>query len=213
MQRFLDYTVAIAILILIGYDTFAILTGTATASTIAEAAVGWGVILALAVVAFIKTVSNSTWTGSQSRSPQAPRSFPDEIKTFITSKFDSLYSRISVCISTAERAIDKIERLSSRFDTAIEKLNTLEDSTDGISSTVSDMKSTVESFVADPKPDAFVATINTLDDNGKLIKLYDLEPEDTYEVALEKARKSLEARKEEGNPVDNARITVLPVFY
>ncbi|MBR2198371.1 MAG: hypothetical protein IJ909_08170 [Fibrobacter sp.] len=213
MQRFLVYTVAIAILILIGYDTFAILTGTATASTIAEAAVGWGVILALSVVAFIKTVSNSTWTGSKARSPQAPHSFPDEIKTFIASKFDSLYSRISVCITTAERAIDRIERMGSKVDSAMEQLHGLEETTEGISSTVFDMKSTVESFVADPKPDAFVTTINTMDDNGKLVKLYDLEPEDTYELALEKARESLEARKEEGNPVENARITVLPVFY
>ena len=206
MQRFLVYTVAIAILILVGYDTFAILTGTATASTIAEAAVGWGVILSLAVVAFIKTVANSTWTGSQSRSPQAQRSFPDDIKTFLTGKLDSLYSRISTCISTVERTI-------SRVDSAMEKLRGLEESTEGISSTVSDMKSTVDSLVTDPTPDAFVATINTLDDNGKLVKLYDLEPEDTYEIALEKARESLEARKEEGNPVENARITVLPVFY
>lgn len=213
MQRFLVYTVAIAILILIGYDTFAILTGTATASTIAEAAVGWGVILSLAVVAFIKTVANSTWTGSQSRNPQAPHSFPDDIKTFLTGKLDSLYSRISVCITTAERAIDRIERLGSKVDSAIEKLHGLEETTEGISSTVSDMKSTVDSLVTDPTPDAFVATINTLDDNGKLVKLYDLEPEDTYDVALEKARESLEARKEEGNPVENARITVLPVFY
>ena len=92
-----------------------------------------------------------------------------------------------------------------------DKVDTVESKVDDIDSKVDDINSTLDSRLG-PEPDGFVAVINTTDENGKLVKLYDLPVSSTYEDAIQDAKDSLQARAEEGNPVAEAKITVVPVY-
>ena len=92
-----------------------------------------------------------------------------------------------------------------------DKVDTVESKVDTVDSKVDDINSTLDSRLG-PEPDGFVAVINTTDENGKLVKLYDLPVSSTYEDAIQDARDSLQARAEEGNPVAEAKITVVPVY-
>jgi outer membrane murein-binding lipoprotein Lpp len=103
-----------------------------------------------------------------------------------------------------------IGEVDDKVDTLDSKVDTLDDKVDDINSKVDDINETLETFL--PEPDGFVAVINTTDDNGKLVKLYDLPVSDTYDDAIQAARDSLQARRDEGNPVTEAKITVVPVY-
>lgn len=92
-----------------------------------------------------------------------------------------------------------------------DKVGTVESKVDDIDSKVDDINSTLDSRLG-PEPDGFVAVINTTDENGKLVKLYDLPVSSTYEDAIQDAKDSLQARADEGNPVAEAKITVVPVY-
>lgn len=106
------------------------------------------------------------------------------------------------------------EELSDKIDTLADETDTLKDefqeTAADIRERLNDLHDTVDE---PPKPDAWVATINTVDENGKLVKVYDLAPEDTTEEALAAARGSLMARDTEGQPVKDARITLAPIYY
>lgn len=184
MAKTLIYIVAAGILVLLGVDGYLAATARASAHTIIELAVGLGAILAFAVAAFIKTVSGSTSWGI---------CWPRRgWKAEVAAKLDSLsQSRDSHCnrIGTLR---DDVDELDSKFDDLSEKVESIADDSDG--------------------PDAWVATINTKDDNGKLVKVYDLPPEDTKEEAIEAARGSLMARECEGNPVADAVITLTGAY-
>lgn len=102
---------------------------------------------------------------------------------------------------------DKLDTLSGETDSLKDEL---QDTADDIRERLSELNDKVDE---PPTPDAFVPSINTLDENGKLVKVYDLPPEDTVEDAVAAARLSIHARETEGRPVASPRITTTPVFY
>ena len=181
MTKSLIYIVAAAILVLLGVDTFLVVTGKGTPSTVIELAVGSGAILAFAIAAFVKTIGGFSWP-SWHRSRKV----------------------------TIDEVDDKVDTLDSKVDTLDDKVDDIDSKVGDIDSKVDGINETLETIL--PEPDGFVAVINTTDDNGKIVKLYDLPVSDTYEDAIQAARDSLQARRDEGNPVTEAKITVVPVY-
>ena len=183
MIKTLIYTVAAAILAVAGFNTYLIASGQASPTTVVETVAVYAVILVLAGAAFVKAVG----------SPNI------HLPSFGKKK-------------TAEQ--DAWDNLDSKLDTLSEETDSLKDE---LHETADDIKDSIQSLRdridEPPTPDAWVATINSLDENGKLVKVYDLPPEDTVEEALASAHGSLMARDTEGRPVDNARITVSPVYF
>lgn len=175
MTKSLIYIVAAAILVLLGVDTFLVVTGKGTPSTVIELAVGGGAILAFAIAAFVRTVGGFPW-------PSWHRS--------------------------RKVTIDEVD---SKVDTLDDKVDDIDSKVDSVDSKVEDINETLDNRLG-PEPDGFVAVINTTDGNGKLVKLYDLPVSDTYDDAIQAARDSLQARRDEGNPVTEAKITVVPVY-
>lgn len=105
---------------------------------------------------------------------------------------------------TIDEVDDKVDSLDSKVDDIDSKM-------DSVDSKVEDINETLDNRLG-PEPDGFVVVINTTDDDGKIVKLYDLPVSDTYEDAIQAARDSLQARRDEGNPVAEAKITVVPVY-
>ena len=99
---------------------------------------------------------------------------------------------------------DKVSAVDSKVDDIDSKVDSVDSKVDDINSTLNDRLG--------PEPDGFVAVINTTDENGKIVKLYDLPVSNTYDDAIQDAKDSLQARAEEGNPVTEAKITVVPVY-
>ena len=89
----------------------------------------------------------------------------------------------------------RIDGLDSRIEDAESRLDALEDADSGVSS-----------------PVAWMASVHTVDENGKLQWVYDLPPEDSKADAIDAAHGSLVARDCEGQTVHNPRITVQPVY-
>jgi len=106
---------------------------------------------------------------------------------------------------------DKVDTLDNKVDTLDDKVDSLDSKVDSVDSKVGDIDETLDSRLG-PEPDGFVAVINTTGEDGKIVKLYDLPVSDTYEDAIQAARESLQARAEEGNPVEDAKVTVVPVY-
>lgn len=102
-------------------------------------------------------------------------------------------------------------QLTDKVDGLDSDLGTLSEKVDGIDSKVDDINSTLDSRLG-PEPSGFVPTINSTDENGKLVKVYDLPVQDTYEDAVQAAKDSIQAREDEGNPVSEPKITVVPAF-
>lgn len=104
-----------------------------------------------------------------------------------------------------------IDEVDDKVDTLDSKVDDIDSKMDSVDSKVEDINETLDNRLG-PEPDGFVAVINTTDDDGKIVKLYDLPVSDTYEDAIQAARDSLQARRDEGNPVTEAKITVVPVY-
>lgn len=104
-----------------------------------------------------------------------------------------------------------IDEVDDKVDTLDSKVDDIDSKMDSVDSKVEDINETLDNRLG-PEPDGFVAVINTTDDDGKIVKLYDLPVSDTYEDAIQAARESLQARRDEGNPVTEAKITVVPVY-
>lgn len=184
MAKTLIYIVAAGILVLLGVDGYLVATAKANAHTIIELAVGVAAILAFAIAAFIKTVSGSTSWGI---------GWPKRgWKAELAARVDSLSQSRDVHGDRICTLRDDVDELDNKFDDLSAKVESIADDSDG--------------------PNAWVATINTTDENGKLVKVYDLPPEDTRDEAIESARGSLMARECEGNPVEDAKITLTPVY-
>ena len=188
MTKFLIYTVAAAILVLLGVDTFLVATGRGTPTTVVELAVGGGAILAFAVAAFVRTVGGFSWPWHRGR-----RVTVDEVD----SKVDNLDS--------------KVDDVDSKVDALDDKVDTLDSKVDALDDKVDDIRETVAERLGEA-PDGFVPVINTVGPDGKLVRLYDLPVADTYEDAIQAARESIAAREAEGNPVPEAKVTVVPVY-
>lgn len=184
MIKTLIYTVALAVLAVAGFNTYLIASGQASPTTIVETVAVYAVIVILAGAAFVKAVG-SPWTFHL---PKWGRKKQEEQ--------------------------DAWDELSEKIDSLSEETDSLKDefqeTADDIKERLSELNDKVDE---PPTPDAFVATVNTVDENGKLVKVYDLAPEDTIEQAVAAARGSLMARDIEGQHVENARITTTPVFY
>lgn len=104
-----------------------------------------------------------------------------------------------------------IDEVDDKVDTLDSKVDDIDSKMDSVDSKVEDINETLDNRLG-PEPNGFVAVINTTDDDGKIVKLYDLPVSDTYEDAIQAARESLQARRDEGNPVTEAKITVVPVY-
>ena len=183
MAKFLIYIVAIAILTVFGVDIYQVLTKQATLHTVVETAVVAGAIVAFAAAAFVKTIGGFSFHWPFHRSRKV----------------------------TIDDVDDKVDTLDSKVDDIDSKVDGIDSKVDGIDSKVDDINETLDNRLG-PEPDAFVAVINTTDDDGKIVKLYDLPVSDTYEDAIQAARDSLQARREEGNPVAEAKVTIVPVY-
>lgn len=179
MTKTLTYIVGAAIVAVLAADAVLLARGTASTATVIELAVGGAVILALAVAFFIRAVSG--WSASRSR------------KTSLSDVLDAVES-------AREDVSGDIERLQSTTDIVEERTANIASDLDRLTGVVEDRIGLL--------PDGFFATVNTVGDDGKLQKLYDLPVKETREEAVQSARDSLEARENEGNPVHNPRITV-----
>jgi hypothetical protein len=183
MLKTLVYTVALAVLGVAGFNTYLIASGQASPTTIVETVAVYAVIVILAVAAFVKAVGSPGF-----RLP----SFGKRKK--------------------AEQ--DAWDNLDSKLDTLSDETDSLKDelheTADDIKDSIQELRDRIDE---PPTPDAWVASINSIDENGKLVKVYDLPPEDSVEEALASAHGSLMARDTEGRHVDNARITIAPVYF
>lgn len=104
-----------------------------------------------------------------------------------------------------------IDEVDSKVDNLSTQVDDIDSKMDSVDSKVDDINETLDGRLG-PEPDGFVAVINTTDEDGKIVKLYDLPVSDTYQDAIQAARESLQARIDEGNPVAEAKITVVPVY-
>jgi hypothetical protein len=104
-----------------------------------------------------------------------------------------------------------IDEVDGKVDTLDSKVDDIDSKVDTLDGKVDDINETLDNRLG-PAPDGFVAVINTTDGDGKIVKLYDLPVSDTYEDAIQAARDSLQARMDEGNPVAEAKVTVVPVY-
>ena len=183
MLKTLVYTVAAAIIAVTGFNTFLLVTGQASPTTVIETVAVYAVIVVLAGAAFVKAVGSPNFSlpsfGKRKKAEQDAWDNLDSKLDTLSDETDSLKDELH---ETADDIKDSIKELRDRIDEP-------------------------------PTPDAWVATINSLDENGKLVKVYDLPPEDSVEEALASARGSLMARDTEGQPVSNASITIAPVYY
>ena len=112
---------------------------------------------------------------------------------------------------TIDEVDSKVDTLDSKVDDVDDKVDTLDNKVDDIGSKVDSIDETLDDRLG-PVPDGFVPVINTVGPDGKLVRLYDLPVADTYEDAIQAARDSIEARESEGNPVAEAKVTVVPVY-
>ena len=186
MLKFITYSVAIAILVIFGADIYLAVAGKASPTTVVEIAVCGSVILAVAIAAFIQAVKRFSWN-----------------------------SKHKVTVDDLDEKVDtidtKVDTLDDKVGTLDSKVDGLDSKTDRIETTICEVQESLDARLG-PEPDSFVATIFTRDENGKLVRLYDLPPSDSYEQALSDARESVQARKAEGNPVREATVTVSKAY-
>ena len=109
-------------------------------------------------------------------------------KSYQPDRLDELDSRIDGLDESLDSAMERISDAESRLDA-------LEDADSGV-----------------PSPVAWVASVHTIDGNGKLQWVYDLPPEHSKSDAIDAAHGSLVARDCEGQTVHSPRITVRPVY-
>lgn len=102
------------------------------------------------------------------------------------------------------------DAIADKLDEIADESENIKGDLDDIKDAIAEIQDAVGKF---PAPDAWVPTVNTVDGNGKLEKVYDLPPADTVEEAITAAKESIQARDSELRPVPNPRITVTPVFY
>ena len=193
MKNFLIYIVAIAILALVGVDGYFVYTRQASPQTIVEFAVGAGALLAWAAVSFVHVIGGIHISLPSFRRKPKPATTDDDDQV------------------TLSDINDKVGDLSSSVESVQSDVSGMGETLDSLKDTVDGIKETVEANLGQA-PEGFVATINTEYPDGKLHKVYDLPVSDSYEAALEDARESLEARKREGQPVLEPKITVVPVY-
>lgn len=193
MKNFLIYIVAIAILALVGVDGYFVYTRQASSQTIVEFAVGVGALLAWAAVSFAHVIGGIHISLPSFRRKPKPDTTADDDQV------------------TLSDINEKVGDLSSSVESVQSDVNGMGETLDSLKETVDGIKETVEANFGQA-PEGFVATINTEYPDGKLHKVYDLPVSDSYEDALEDARKSLEARQREGQPVFEPKITVVPVY-
>ena len=191
MKKFIIFALGLGILAILAADTVFVALGTASAFTIAETAVGWAFVLAVAVAAFVKTV-NCSWP------------FP---KAQVKADVDWLTSRIDEL--EAENDDLRVERdtLNEKISELNDRLAAFEDG-DGMPETEPDH----EAEFADEHLEGLEPVIATVLPDGKLQDLYTLPPEPSIDEAYAAARASLDARETEGNPVENPRIRFRPVY-
>lgn len=193
MKNFLIYIVAIAILALVGVDGYFVYNRQASTQTIVEFAVGVGALLAWAAVSFAHVIGGIHISLPSFRRKPKPDTTADDDQV------------------TLSDINEKVGDLSSSVESVQSDVNGMGETLDSLKETVDGIKETVEANFGQA-PEGFVATINTEYPDGKLHKVYDLPVSDSYEDALEDARKSLEARQREGQPVLEPKITVVPVY-
>lgn len=189
MKKFIIFALGLGILAILAADTVFVLLGTASAFTIAETAVGWAFVLAVAVAAFVKTV-NGSWPFQ--------RVIPNV--DYLTSRIDELEAENDDLREERDTLNEKIGELNDR-------LTAYEDG-DGMPDTEPDP----ETEFADEHLEGLEPVIATTLPDGKLQDLYTLPPEPSIDEAYAAARASLDAREAEGNPVENPRIRFRPVY-
>ena len=204
MKNFLIYIVAIAILALVGVDGYFVYTRQASTQTIVEFAVGVGALLAWAAVSFAHVIGGIHISLPSFRRKPKPGTTADDDQVTLS----DINEKVGDLSSSVESVQSDVSGMGETLDSLKETVN---GTLDGLKETVDGIKETVEANFGQA-PEGFVATINTEYPDGKLHKVYDLPVSDSYEDALEDARKSLEARQREGQPVLEPKITVVPVY-
>jgi len=191
MKKFIIFALGLGILAILAADTVFVLLGTASVFTIAETAVGWAFVLAVAVAAFIKTV-NGSWP------------FP---KAQVKADVDYLTSRIDELEAENDDLREERNTLNEKISELNDRLASFEDGDD-----MPDTESDHESEFADEHLEGIEPVIATTLPDGKLQDLYTLPPEPSIDEAYAAARASLDAREAEGNPVENPRIRFRPIY-
>ena len=191
MKKFIIFALGLGILAILAADTVFVALGTASAFTIAETAVGWAFVLAVAVAAFVKTV-NGSWPFQ--------RVIPNV--DYLTSRIDELDAENDDLREERDTLNEKIGELNDRL-TAYE---------DGDDMPDTEPEPDLEAEFADEHLEGLEPVIATVLPDGKLQDLYTLPPEPSIDEAYAAARASLDAREAEGNPVENPRIRFRPVY-
>lgn len=195
MKKFIIFALGLGILATLAADTVFVLLGTASAFTVVEAAVGWAVVLAIAVAAVVKTV-NGSWP------------FP---KAQVKADVDYLTSRIDELEADNDNLREERDNLNEKIDELNEKLSSYE-TDDAGPEPEPEPEPDAESDFADEHLAGLEPVIATLLPNGKPQDLYTLPPEPSIDEAYAAARASLDAREAEGNPVENPRIRFRPIY-
>lgn len=200
MKKFIIFALGLGILAILAADTVFVALGTASAFTIAETAVGWAFVLAVAIAAVVKTV-NGSWP--------FPRAQVKADVDYLTSRIDELEAENDELREVRDTLNEKISDLRNENDTMEEKIAELNEK---LASYEADPESDPESNFADEHLEGLEPVIATTLPDGKLQDLYTLPPEPSVDEAYAAACASLEARATEGNPVENPRIRFRPVY-
>lgn len=199
MKKFIIFALGLGILAILAADTVFVLLGTASAFTIAETAVGWAFVLAVAVAAVVKTV-NGSWP--------FPRAQVKADVDWLTSRIDELEAENDDLREERDTLNEKISELNDRL-TAFEDGDDMPETEPDPES---DPESDHEAEFADEHLEGLEPVIATVLPGGKLQDLYTLPPEPSIDEAYAAARASLDAREAEGNPVENPRIRFRPIY-
>lgn len=104
-----------------------------------------------------------------------------------------------------------LSEVAGKVDDLADTVTSVSNKADDIDSKVADIADTLDSRLG-PEPDSFTPVILGEDENGKLVTYYTLPAEETWELAADAARESIQARIDEGNPVPGARWSVQAAY-
>lgn len=196
----LIYIVAIAVVITFLANIVLISLGKASATSIVETVVTGVLIIFFAGDYFRRAVSGIGFPNAAPR--VAPQATPS------TTRDDSDYEDLKAKYDDLEADLDSANR---KIDEQANEISDLKDTIEQADNTVKESCKKIDDFLDNESvtlddniyPDCFVPKIYEHGPDGKLVHSYDLPPESDRDSAYAAIAASIEARRNEGNPLND----------
>ncbi len=198
--RKLIYIVAIAVVLTFLANIVLIALGKATPTTIVETVVTALLVLFFAGDYLRRAVSGIGFPGATPRvTPQATPS---------ATRDDSDYDELKEKYGELE---SELEQANSKIDSQAEEISDLKDTIEQADSAVKESCKKIDDFLENESveldnniyPDSFIPKIYEQGPDGKPVHAYDLPAEQSWSDAYTAIAASIEARKNEGRPLNN----------